>query len=332
MSVEITGVPTASDSTTPCGKFSHAEERSDASAARKSSSTRSRGCAPRKRDLRPGARASSCARSGPSPTTSRRTSGTRLDRGERDLERLLARQAAGEDERRAVDAVAGAELLPRGHVRGTGGAGFGTTVTRSGATPQPIASSRRYADGQTTWAARRSSSVAREAERADPEAARARAGTRPCRRRRGRGGAPARRRGRRGASRRTASAPAWSRASSGRASRSRRSTSALRACSATTRTTWAWRTPGGSERATQCTVYGCFAGAWSAVVTTSAAMPRERSQPGELRRVARRPADVGRPDPGDDQHLHRPSTCPASLRAGTSTSTAAPHRPRLIRA
>src|SRR3954470_6589339 len=37
--------------------------------------------------------------------------------------------------------------------------------------------------------------------------------------------------------------------------------------------------PGGSERATQCTAYGCRAGSRSAVVTTSAAIPRERSQP-----------------------------------------------------
>src|SRR5207247_4032381 len=48
-SIASTGVPAASASTTVCGKFSHVEDRIVASAARKSSTTRSPRCAPRKR-------------------------------------------------------------------------------------------------------------------------------------------------------------------------------------------------------------------------------------------------------------------------------------------
>src|SRR5712691_1392992 len=76
-SIASTGVPTASASTTVCGKFSQLEERIVASAARNSSTMRSRGCAPRKRTRSaiPSSRArpSSAARSGPSPAITNRT-------------------------------------------------------------------------------------------------------------------------------------------------------------------------------------------------------------------------------------------------------------------
>ena len=58
-------------------------------------------------------------------------------------ERLLGGQPAREDERRAARSRSVARSSSRGASSGSAGAGLGSSVTRSGATPQPSASSRR---------------------------------------------------------------------------------------------------------------------------------------------------------------------------------------------
>ena len=68
--------------------------------------------------------------------------------------------------------------------------------------------------------------------------------------------------------------------------------------------TAACRTPTGRRRETQSTRYGSGAGAASAVVTTSTAWPCPRRKSATLGRVARRAADVRRPDAADDQDVH----------------------------
>ena len=80
-SVEITGVPTARDSTTLCGKFSQLDESTVASAAAKRSSISSRGRAPSKRTRSPRASLeispTTRSRSSPSPAISSETPSTR---------------------------------------------------------------------------------------------------------------------------------------------------------------------------------------------------------------------------------------------------------------
>src|SRR5581483_9010721 len=80
VAVAITGVPTASASTTVCGKFSQLDESSDASAAAKSSSTPCRGSGPRSRTRSPSPSSptarSTAPRSSPSPAIANETSGS----------------------------------------------------------------------------------------------------------------------------------------------------------------------------------------------------------------------------------------------------------------
>ncbi len=157
--VAITGVPTARASTTVCGKFSQDEVRSEASAARKSVSTPSRFSGPRKR-TRPSRPSSATlrrrsGRSGPSPAIARVTPSTRT-RASR------ATSSAFCFVIRPANASSGpstsscrARLVAIGK-SGSGGAAFGSTVTRSRGTPQLTASAARYPLGQTRWATRRS--------------------------------------------------------------------------------------------------------------------------------------------------------------------------------
>ena len=102
--VAITGVPSASDSTTPCGKFSQAELSTIASAPRRYPSTPSREAEPTKRTRSPSSSSSRNrsrrARSGPSPTTTRRAPSTRASAASASVEILRGRQPAREDERR----------------------------------------------------------------------------------------------------------------------------------------------------------------------------------------------------------------------------------------
>src|SRR5205823_1191009 len=78
------------------------------------------------------------------------------DRLECPAERLLRRQPSGECDRRAVQSEALLNSSRAGR-SGRAGAGFGRTLTRSGATPHATARSRRYELGQKTCAACRSS-------------------------------------------------------------------------------------------------------------------------------------------------------------------------------
>ncbi len=153
--VAITGVPTASASTTVCGKFSHADERIAASAVRKSASTSSRPSAPRNstRSASPSAAArdSSAARSSPSPASRSVTPVAGRDRLERDAEVLLRRQPARERERRAGAPSSGQRAAADGRrVRQHRDAG------RRHA-PAGRRARARNALGQITCAARRSS-------------------------------------------------------------------------------------------------------------------------------------------------------------------------------
>ena len=157
--VAITGVPTASASTTVCGKFSQEDVSSDASAARKRARTPSRSSGPRKRTRpsSPRTDVSRCAsaRSGPSPAIRNETSSTRAT-ASRATSSAFCRVI------RPANASVGPSMpnLSRAASRsgsaGSGGAAFGMTVTRSSSTPHAIASDARYALGQTRASTRRS--------------------------------------------------------------------------------------------------------------------------------------------------------------------------------
>ena len=156
--VASTGVPTARASTTMCGKFSQLEDRSAASAARRSSNTACRGCGPRNR-ARPSSgieRASSWSRSryGPSPARTSDTSGFRT----------TASSATGIAFCGTMR-PANTSVLPSRPWRrrsssrspSSGGeTGFGITTTFSAGSPQPSASSRSASLGMITRLARAS--------------------------------------------------------------------------------------------------------------------------------------------------------------------------------
>ena len=159
--VAITGVPTASASTTVCGKFSQLDERIDASAARKSSTIRSRGSEPRNR-----------TRSGEAELGDTQLERTALGRRRLRSEATRRRHATRRRARPRAPSGRSAALRTRVSGRpsrtllvapraarssGSGGDGLGSTDTRSGRTPQPTASSARYALGVKTCAAYRSS-------------------------------------------------------------------------------------------------------------------------------------------------------------------------------
>ena len=157
--VATTGVPTASASTTLCGRFSQAEVESAASAARYSvrTSSRERGPEKRTRSAIPSAEAcrSSDCRSGPSPATTSETSPSRATASS------ASPRAFWRVRRPAVASVkpfrpSATRASSRAGSVGSAGAGFGTTTSRSAGTPQPTARSRRYALGTTTRVARRS--------------------------------------------------------------------------------------------------------------------------------------------------------------------------------
>ena len=133
-SVAIAGVPTASASTSVCGKFSHAEERSAASARRKSASTSSRESGPRKR-TRPSRPSSRHAPRAP-PARRRR----RRARGRPPAPRATASSAtpsAFGAVSRPANASSGRSAWARAGSSGSGGVGFGSTEIRSAGTPQP---------------------------------------------------------------------------------------------------------------------------------------------------------------------------------------------------
>ena len=142
----------------------------EASAARNSRRTplprdARRGSATRPSSPSSRARRSSAARSGPSPAIDERRprAPPRAPRARR--------PSAFCGPSRPANASIGpsrpssARSSSRGGSGGTSGAGLGSTETRSGSSPQPSATSRRYALGQKTWRARRSaaSRVARRA-------------------------------------------------------------------------------------------------------------------------------------------------------------------------
>ena len=143
--VAITGVPTASASTTECGKFSHTEESSAASPARKSSSTPWRWSGPRKRAW---PSCSSAARSGPSPAIASATPARRAA----SIPMSSAFCAVSRPAKTSVgpSKPSSSRSSSRGRSSGIGGAGFASTVTRSASAPQPSARSRMYAEGVTT--------------------------------------------------------------------------------------------------------------------------------------------------------------------------------------
>ena len=142
-----------------CGKFSQLDDRSAASAARRSSKTACRGCGPRKR-ARPSSgseRASSWSRSryGPSPARTRDTSGFRT----------TASSATGiafcGTMRPAKTSVRPSRpwrrrSSSRSPSSGGGETGFGITTTFSAGSPQPSASSRSASLGMITRLARAS--------------------------------------------------------------------------------------------------------------------------------------------------------------------------------
>ena len=134
--VAITGVPAASASSRVCGRFSHADVRSAASAARKSAITSSREPGPeearrarRRRARRHVARAR--------PLRARRrgraaaTSGTRASAASASPRAFCAREATGGAERQSVEPERGARLVACRGAPARSGAGFGTTDTRS---------------------------------------------------------------------------------------------------------------------------------------------------------------------------------------------------------
>ena len=160
--VAITGVPVASASSSVCGRFSQADVRSAASTARNSAITSSRVPAPRKRTRSASpsspARRSSSARSGPSPRTRSATSGTRARASSVSPSAFCAvSRPATPSAKPSMPRVARASS--RVGCSGTSGAGFGTTSTREGSRPQPIAICRRYALGTTMRRARRRAAV-----------------------------------------------------------------------------------------------------------------------------------------------------------------------------
>ena len=150
------GVPTASDSTTVCGKFSHVDESRLASAARKSRSTSSRGKRAEEADASPSRSRSISARSGPSPATTESDAGHPRHGLDADLERLLAADPPGERERRALDAEGGRAPRRVSAAAADPAPDSGSRAPGPAARPTHTAMSRRYALGQMTRVARRS--------------------------------------------------------------------------------------------------------------------------------------------------------------------------------
>ena len=115
--VAITGVPTASASTTVCGKFSQLEESTAASAAANSSSTvRAAGRRAAARATSPRSATSRSTRAAaprPSPAIDELHVLARRHGAEQHVERLLGGQPPGERERRTVEPELQPQLLAR---------------------------------------------------------------------------------------------------------------------------------------------------------------------------------------------------------------------------
>jgi hypothetical protein len=152
----MTGVPTASDSTTVCGKFSHAEESRLASARGELEHLLTRQRAeeantPLQAEVR-GAPLHLLAL-GAVAADEERDAGHLMHGLEPDLERLLATDPPGEGEERPVDADGLPRLFVRRQLRQVRRR-VGDDEHGSRGTPQETAISARYALGQMTRVAR----------------------------------------------------------------------------------------------------------------------------------------------------------------------------------
>ena len=146
--VAITGVPAASASSSVCGRFSHADVTSAASAARKSAIDVVARARPEEAHALRDAEGCStslepCRAPGRRRGRAADTSGTRASAASALAERLLRREATGRAEHPPVDPERRTRLVPRRAVAGPRGAGFGTRPTPVGSSPQPSAIARR---------------------------------------------------------------------------------------------------------------------------------------------------------------------------------------------
>ena len=148
--VAITGHPTASASTTVCGKFSQADGRTEASAARKSRSTVSRGTLPGSGLAHRGRASWTAARAHAARARRRREQVHAVRPDERVEEHAdgLLRASRPAKTRASPSRSSSRRSSSRGGIGGTVGAGFGSTETRPGSRPQCRATSRGRRSGR----------------------------------------------------------------------------------------------------------------------------------------------------------------------------------------
>ena len=303
-----------------CGKFSHVDGSSDASPARKSSSTPL--ARQRAEEARVPSSPSSPASAEPARRARRPRSRARRPRGARrldaDVERLLRRQPAREDERRPVEAEPARSSSRGGSSRQRRRRVRQHASTRSGGTPHADREARaRYADGSddVRRAPQRRGRAPRRsgARRAHPPDAlelleRRRRTSPPAAR------ALVRRVGGQ-LHRRSASRASASRATTGRACPScRRRRRAARGARRAARAARVAHAAAAASATTQRTGYASSAGARVGGDHDLDLVPAAEQERRHLGRVARGPADVGRPDPRDDEDLHAADTGAAGSR------------------